>query len=99
MKLKAIIIMLCVCSVMSAQNFYTIYPTPQEQHELSGKASFTQIVSIIAEEGIDEYTRDRAAQILQEHGLSAIFSDKPKAGQSVIYLGINGSGAAADRRA
>lgn len=99
MKLKAIIIMLCVCSVMSAQNFYTIYPTPQEQHELSGKASFTQIVNIIAEEDIDGYTRDRAVQILQEHGLSAVFSDKPKAGQASIYLGINGSGAAADRRA
>ena len=82
----------------STQDVYTIYPRPQEQILETGKASFTQTVSVIAEDGIDQYTRDRLTQILQEHGIIAEFSDKPQSGQSAIYLGINGSGADADRK-
>lgn len=83
----------------STQDAYTIYPTLQEQILETGKASFTQTVSVIAEDGIDQYTRDRLTQILQEHGITAEFSNKPQSGQSTIYLGINGSGADADRKA
>lgn len=99
MKLLCTIIMFCIYSTLSAQSAYTIYPTPQEQQKINGKASFTSAVSVVVEEGIDEYTCDRAAQILQEHGMRAEFTEKPQSGLATIFLGINGSGAAADRRA
>ena len=82
-----------------AQAPYTIYPVPQEQKALSGRASFTPAVTVIAEAGVDSYTRDRLSQILKEYGLKADFAQKEQAGQSVIYLGINGSKGLADRQA
>ena len=80
-----------------AQAPYAIYPVPQEQKTLSRKASFTPVVTVIAEDGIDSYTLERLSQILDEHGLKADFTQKAKAGRSVIYLGINGSKGLADR--
>ena len=82
-----------------AQKPYTIYPVPQKQLTTSEKVSFTPTVSVVAEEGIDGYTRDRLTQILQERGLNAVFGEKPKAGLSVVFLGLNGSGGPADRKA
>lgn len=82
-----------------AQQAYTIYPIPQEQVKGSGKASFTATVSVVAETGVDQYTLDRAAQILQEHGLTAQFGAKAAPGTSVIYLGVNGSKGVADKKA
>lgn len=102
MKQKALFLLLFLLMLNGnvwAQNSYTIYPVPQEQLKTSGEASFTPTVSVVAEEGIDNYTRDRLKQILQEHGLNAVFGNKPKAGLSVIFLGLNGSGGPADRKA
>lgn len=82
-----------------AQKPYTIYPIPQEQLTTSGKVSFTPTVSVVAEDGIDGYTRERLTQILQERGLNAVFGKKPKAGLSVVFLGLNGSDGPADRKA
>lgn len=82
-----------------AQNAYTVYPVPQEQVQLKGKASFTPKVSVVAEVGIDIHTKERVKQILQENGLEAVFTQKAKGGQSTIYLGINGSKGDADRKA
>ena len=82
-----------------AQSAYTVYPVPQEQKVGKGKASFTQKVCVVAEQGIDNYTIDRALQILEEKGLEAAVAAKPKSNQSAIYLGINGSKGAADRKA
>lgn len=82
-----------------AQKPYTIYPIPQEQLITSGKVSFTPTVSVVAEDGIDGYTRERLTQILQERGLNAVFGKKPKAGLSVVFLGLNGSDGPADRKA
>ena len=82
-----------------AQNAYTVYPVPQEQVQLKGKATFTPKVTVVAEDGIDIHTRERVSQILQENGLEAVFAPKAKGGQSAIYLGINGSKGAADRKA
>ena len=103
---KILILISFICPVISAaaqglpeQHAYTIYPTPHEQIMRPGKASFTQTVSVIAEEGIDSYTRERLTQILLEHGMTAEFRGKAVGGQSAIYLGINGSGAEADRKA
>ena len=82
-----------------AQGPYTIYPVPQEQVQTSGKATFTPAVNVVAEDGIDNYTRNRLEQILQEHGLKAAFVENPKAGASAIWLGINGSKGKADKKA
>ncbi|MBR1733004.1 MAG: beta-N-acetylglucosaminidase domain-containing protein, partial [Alloprevotella sp.] len=80
-----------------ADKVYTIYPIPHEQVAVTGNVTFTQTVSIQAEDGIDNYTRDRAAQVLSEHGLTPSFENV--AGASVVYLGVNGSGGAADQMA
>ena len=97
--LIALLLMLFLSGNVWAQGFYTIYPIPHEQLNSSGKVSFTKTVSVVAEEGIDNYTRDRLQQILQEHGLNASFDKKAKSGLSTIYLGINGSKGQADRKA
>lgn len=81
------------------QSSYTIYPTPQEHFNIPGKASFTTTVQVVAEKGIDNYTRERLEQILEEHGLNPLFVEKPKSGYSVVYLGINDSGEQADKKA
>lgn len=81
------------------QNEYTIYPIPQQQEVSSLKTSFTSAVSVIAEKEIDKYTRERVKQVLHEKGLKVNFTEKPVSGQSVIYLGINGSDEVADRKA
>ncbi len=82
-----------------AQSAYTVYPVPQEQKVSKGKVSFTQKVFVVAEQGIDNYTIERALQILEEKGLEAAVAQKPKSNQSAIYLGINGSKGVADRKA
>ncbi len=82
-----------------AQGAYTVYPVPQEQVAKKGKVSFTPAVNVVAEKGIDSYTVNRLVQILQENGLQAVIADKPKAANSTVYLGLDGSKGAADRKA
>ena len=82
-----------------AQSAYTVYPVPQEQIVGKGKASFTQKVCVVAEQGIDNYTIHRALQILEENGMEAAVAEKPQSDKSTVYLGINGSKGAADRKA
>lgn len=82
-----------------AQSAYSVYPIPQGQEISKGKTSFTQKVCVVAEQGIDNYTVERALQILKENGLEASVVEKPQPGQSVVYLGINGSKGIADRKA
>lgn len=86
-------------TTLSGQNPYKVYPTPQKQVLTSGKGTFTSTVSVVAEMGIDDYTKARLEQILGEHNITAQFTEKPVKGVSVIYLGINGSSGQADRRA
>ena len=49
-------------------NPYGIYPVPHSTQQWSQTASVTETVNIIAEEGIDQYTLDRAIQVFEEHG-------------------------------
>ena len=51
-------------------NPYGIYPVPHSTQQEEKTASVTEMVNIIAEEGIDQYTIDRAVQVLEEHGKS-----------------------------
>lgn len=102
--MKRIVYIMFLALVMAggsvwAQSAYTVYPVPQEQKASKGKASFTQKVCVVAEQGIDNYTIDRALQILKEKGLEASVAQKPQGGQSAVYLGINGSKGVADRKA
>ena len=78
---------------------YTIYPVPQQQVAGTGTASMGQQVTVVGGDGIDSYTRDRAEQILTEHGLQPVFADAEVAGTAQLFLGINGSGDAADVQA
>lgn len=81
---------------LAQSSAYTIFPIPQQMVMGNGTTSLTPKVTIVCEKGIDNYTRQRANQVLTEHGLEAEFSDTPSATNSNLYLGINGSGLTAD---
>ena len=78
---------------------YTVYPVPHEQKIEKGVASFATQVSIVAEDGIDDYTIQRAKTLLEEHGLAVTVDKRPGSNASVVWLGVNGSGGVADRMA
>ena len=92
MKAKRVILllfaMLLCMGVWAQQNPYGIYPVPHSTQQSSLSASVTETVSIIAEDGIDQYTCDRAADVLEEHGKTAVFVEAPTQGQTLIRLGV-----------
>ena len=61
--------------------------------------SFSKSVTVVCEEAIDAATRRRAEQVLKEAGLDCTFAQEAPATGSVMYIGVNGSGGAADKRA
>lgn len=61
--------------------------------------SFSKSVTVVCEEAIDAATRRRAEQVLKEAGLDCTFAQEVPATGSVMYIGVNGSGGAADQRA
>lgn len=86
-------------SLWGQQRGYTIYPVPQEEVLSKGAVTFTPDVNVVAEDGIDEYTVARLKEILEENGLTPVFTQKPQSGNSTIYLGINGSKGKGDTKA
>lgn len=82
-----------------AQKNYEIYPVPQRQVVGNGLVSFSKSVTVVCEEAIDAATRRRAEQVLKEAGLDCTFAQEAPATGSVVYIGVNGSGGAADQRA
>lgn len=84
---------------ITAQEKYKIYPIPQEKVYSKSTVSFTPVVYVVSEPGIDTFTCNRLRDILHKKSINAVFTDKPKGGSSVIYLGINGSGQQADSKA
>jgi len=82
-----------------ADNVYTIYPVPHEQVAGTGSVGFTSRVNVVCEPGIDDVTRQRASSVFGERGLEVSFSDAASATLSNVYLGLNGSGGVADRKA
>ena len=80
--------MLLCMGTWAQQNPYGIYPVPHLTQQTSLTASVTESVSIIAEEGIDQYTRDRAVQVLEDHGKTAAFVEVPTQGQTLLRLGV-----------
>lgn len=104
MKRKATILGIalnCLCCSLGAwaDNVYTIYPVPHEQVAGTGNVSLTKSVCVVCESGIDQATRDRAESILKEHGLDVEFASTASASKSNVFLGVNGSGEAADQKA
>ena len=85
--------------LVSAQTTYQIYPVPQRLTLLGGSCTFTPTVNVVAESGIDQATRARLTQVLDEHGLKATFSKKEAKNTSNILLGINGSRQSVDKLA
>ena len=88
---------LCMSQMAFADGIYTIYPIPQQQQQLQGSAQLTPKVNVILESGIDESTKNRLIDVLAQHKVEAVFSDKVSSTLSNIYLGINGSGEIADQ--
>ena len=82
-----------------AQQRYVIYPVPQQQELVGATASVTDVVNIVAEEGIDKATIDRAREVLTERGCSVVLTNRINKKVSNLLLGINGSQGIADREA
>ena len=59
--------------VVTENNPYGIYPVPHQTQTFRQTATVTKTVNIICDDDIDQYTRDRAAQILEEHGKTPAF--------------------------
>src|SRR3712207_2146944 len=79
---------LVVSLTTMADNVYTIYPVPQNQKALPGKASFTKQVNIVADALIDHTTLERAKAVLADHGLQGVVTTKPSAKLATLYLEI-----------
>ena len=90
--------MLCL-SGMHAQTPYTIYPIPQQQTGTEAEASFTQEVTLVADNGIDSYTIQRAQQVLADHGLTVKVASEASSSTSNLYLGINDTDGTANAKA
>lgn len=100
MKKTLLIIALCALGLNAwADKVYTIYPVPQSQEAVEGTTSFTTEVNVVAESGIDAYTKTRCQQVLSDHGLTASFSEAAVADKANIFLGVNGSTGVADTKA
>lgn len=75
---------------------YTIYPIPQKVTDEDGTVELTDTVNVVAEDGIDSVTLDRAEEVLTENGLTPQFDSEPSEKYTNLYIGVNGSGGAAD---
>ena len=92
-----IVCFVALATAVSAQKKYNIYPVPQKQTVISGHCEFTPMVNVVVEKGIDQATRNRLIQVLEEHGLKANFTKKLDKENANILLGINGSRQVVDK--
>ena len=79
-----------VLSVYAYAQPYTIYPVPHQQTATAGTARLDKRVCIVAEDGIDEATIQRAEQVVRDHALQPFRSDRVCKGCTNILIGING---------
>lgn len=73
------------CSLTFSQ---TVYPIPHHVQKLEGTCAFTKNVTIIATDAIDDETRQRACEILKEHGLNPVFATSPSKHSATIRLAL-----------
>lgn len=101
MKLKITILafMLLTGTSLWAAGAYTIYPTPHQQIEQAGTVTLAGTVNVVCGKSIDQATRQRAEQVLKEHGLRCKWASAPKNGAANLLLGVNGDKGAADKAA
>lgn len=99
MRLRHMLVALLLTSglSLSAATTFTIYPVPHEQIAQEGTATLTKTVTVVCGEPIDEATRQRAAQVLKEHGLTCRFASSPSKTTTNLILGVNGDKGAADK--
>lgn len=76
---------------MTMMGQYTIYPVPHTQTAGTGTVSFTNIVNVVCDNGIDEATRNRVKDIFAAHNVTVNFSDAASSTESNVYLGVNGA--------
>ena len=100
MKARRILFLMLVLSLClgawAQGNPYGIYPVPHSTQQEEKTASVSEMVNIIAEEGIDQYTIDRAVQVLEEHGKSLPFEGDGggPGGCTILRLSVDASLAA-----
>ena len=82
-----------------ADGNYKIYPIPQQLVSTSETVNWTPRVRVICEEAVDTYTKKRLEEVLFKAGYTWVYAQQPSAEETNIYLGINGSGGAADLQA
>lgn len=101
MKLKTTILafMLTAGTSLFAAETYTIYPIPHEQIAQAGSVTLSGTLNVVCGKGIDQATRQRAEQVLKEHGVGYKFATSPKKGAANLLLGVNGDKSAADKAA
>ena len=75
-------------------NPYGIYPVPHLTQQTDKTASVTETVTIIADDGIDQYTIDRAVQVLEEHGKNGSLQTSPDGEGTILRLAVDASLAA-----
>ena len=84
-------LLLCVKSWAQA-NPYGIYPVPHSTQQTGQTASLSETVNIIADDGIDQYTIDRAVQVIEEHPpLQISQSGETEGGNAILRLGVDAS--------
>ena len=98
-RILSFIILAAVPFIAVAATNYTIYPVPQHQTVNESIASFSRTVNIVAGPAIDKATVNRAREVLESHGITALVSDKTVSGASNLTIGVQGSRDAADRLA
>ena len=75
---------------------YKIYPIPQSVTDSDATVSLSDEVNVIMESGIDSVTEDRIEEVISEHDMTPVFTNEPQDGELNLYVGVNGSGEAAD---
>lgn len=93
MKHLALLFALIASLVTRAGGPYTIYPTPHTMvinpsafSNVADTAVFTPQATIIAQQGIDQVTIDRARQVLERHGIHSSVAHKSPSVGSVVKL-------------
>lgn len=75
---------------------YTIYPIPQKVTDEAGTISLTDTIHVIQGKDIDTVTSNRIKEVLTDNGFTAQVADQPSASNTNLYVGVYGSGDAAD---
>ena len=81
------LVLSCISALSWGQ--YTIYPIPQKMTAQDGQASFSENVCVVCDDAIDQYTKNRALQVLTEHGLKGEITAGEQQCTSVIYLKVD----------